>query len=85
MRLKKEFITYPLDDNVIMVGSGNTSFKGMVKANPTAAFMIECLKDEISEEELVEKLLERYDADRKTIEKDVHSLIEKLRGIEALQ
>ena len=85
MNLKKEFITYPVDQNVIMVGTGDTSFKGVVKANTTAAFVLECLKNEISEEELVEKMLEKYDADREIITRDIHSIVEKLRSVGALQ
>lgn len=85
MKLKKEFITYPVDQNVIMVGVGDTPFRGMVKANPTAAFILECLGEEISEEELVDKMLEKYDADRETIIKDVHAVLDSLRRVGALQ
>lgn len=85
MKLKKEFISYPIDGNTILVGTGNTAFKGMVKANPSAAFVLDCLKEEISEEELISKMLEKYDVDRETITADVKTALQKLRSIGALE
>ena len=85
MKLKKEFISYPLEGNTILVGTGSVEFKGMVKANPTASFVLNCLSEEISEEVLIEKMLEKYDADRDTITADVKSILMKLREIGALE
>lgn len=85
MKLKKEYISYPLEGNTILVGTGKAEFKGMVKANPTASFVLSCLSEEISEEELIEKMLEKYDADRDTITSDVKAILLKLRTIGALE
>ena len=85
MKLKKEYISYPLEGNTILVGTGNAEFKGMAKANPTAAFVLNCLSKDISEEELISRMLEKYDADRDVIEKDVTAILNKLRTIGALE
>ena len=84
MKLKNEYVTYPMDENEIMVGTGASGFKGMVKMNKSAAYIISCLKEETDEKAVVEKMLEKYDADRDIIEKDVAQVIAALRSIGAL-
>ena len=45
MRLKKDFISQKLDDQLILVPVGKSSetFHGIVKNNETAGFIVECL------------------------------------------
>ena len=66
-----------------MVGVG-AAFNGMVRSNPTAAKIIELLADSITEEELVGKMCELYDADPAIIERDVKAVVSKLREIGAI-
>ena len=84
MKLKSEYVTYPLDDREIMVGTGESSFKGLVKMNVSAAYIISCLREDIDAEGIVKKMLERYDAKREDLEADVNHVIEVLRSIGAL-
>ena len=84
MKLKSEYVTYPLDDKEIMVGTGTSSFKGLVKMNASAAYIISCLKEETDENTIIEKMLETYEAERDVIAKDVSYIIETLRSIGAL-
>ena len=46
MKLKREFITQQIGDRQYMVASGTSSFKGMISSNSTAAFIVDCLKEE---------------------------------------
>ena len=46
---------------------------------------MECLKDEVTEEEIVEKMLAKYDATKEQITKDVGDILAKLRGIGAVE
>ena len=50
MKLHNGFITYNSGAEQIMVAAGSASdiFRGMVRSNETAAFIIECLKEDIS-------------------------------------
>ena len=85
MKLNPKFLTHTSKGDYYMVSAGNTKFSGMVKSNETAAFIIECLKKETSEKEIVDKLVAEYaNADRKTVEKDVADIIAKLRKIDAI-
>lgn len=84
MKLKSEYVTYPVDDKEIMVGTGTGSFKGIVKMNAAAADIISCLKEETDRETVIQKMLDIYEAKREVLEKDVDHVIEVLRKIGAL-
>lgn len=78
MKLKDGFITYNSGDENLLVATGEAgkSFNGIVRNNETAAFIAELLKNEITEDEIVNKILEEYDADEKTVRKDVRKLLD---------
>jgi hypothetical protein len=86
MKLHDGFITYTTGAEQIMVAAGTASevFRGMVRSNATAAFIIDCLKEEISREELGDKLVARYDAPREIILRDLDRILDSLRKIGAL-
>ncbi|MBP5581609.1 MAG: PqqD family protein, partial [Ruminococcus sp.] len=68
----------------ITVSTTGTKFNGLIRSNPTAAFIVESLKTETTEGAVVDKLLAKYDVDRSTAEKDVAEIISKLRAIGAV-
>lgn len=78
MKLKDGFITYNTGDENLLVATGEAgkSFNGIVRNNETAAFIAELLKNEITEDEIVKRILEEYDADEKTVRKDVKKLLD---------
>lgn len=84
MKLKARFVTHMFDDTQVLICTETVSFKGIVNSNKTAAFIVDCLKFDTTESEIVDKMIEKYDADRAVIEDDVHMIIQKLRGIEAI-
>lgn len=84
MKLKSEYVTYPVDEKEIMVGTGTGSFKGLVRMNASAAFIISCLKEETDENAIVEKMALKYDGDRQVMADDVSRVVETLRQIGAL-
>lgn len=86
MKLRNGFITYNSGSEQIMVAAGAASdvFRGMVRSNATAAYIIDCLKTDITREELAEKLVERYDAPREIIIRDLDRVLNSLRKIGAL-
>ena len=83
MKLKDNFITHETDGEQIMVASGG-SFAGMVRSNATAAFIVDCLKTDTTEAEILDKMLGKYDADAEVMAKDIKAIIEKLRKIGAI-
>lgn len=84
MKLKDNFITHQYDGVQIMIGSEDTNFRGIVQSNATAAFIVDCLKQETTKEQIVHKMLEKYDASEDIITSDVDSIISKLKTIGAL-
>ena len=85
MKLKDGFITHEGAGEQITVSAGSVSFSGMIRSNQTAGFIVECLKEEITEDEIIERLLAKYDAPKEQITKDVASVLVKLRGIGAVE
>ncbi len=85
MKLKSDFITQVIDDTQFLVPLGGESFQGIVRSNKTAAFIVDCLKEETTEEAIVDAMCEKYDAPRATIAADVAKVLDTLRGIHALE
>ena len=84
MKLKPDFISQDIDGVRFLVPVGEESFKGVIKGNKTAAFIVDRLTEETTEEEIVAAMCEKYDAPRETISADVKAIVEKLREIGAL-
>lgn len=84
MKLREGFITHDTDGEQIMVAAGNTHFPGLVRSNRTAACIVELLKSETTEEQLVEALLAKYEVSRETAEMDMERILDSLRSIGAL-
>ena len=84
MKLNPKFLTHETKGEHITVSTTGTKFNGLIRSNPTAAFIVESLKNDTTESETVDKLLARYDVDRPTVECDVANVIGKLRSIGAI-
>ena len=83
MKLKNGFITHETDGEQIMVAADG-SFAGMVRSNATAAFIVDCLKTETNEDEILDKMLAKYDGDKNVMAEDIKTIIGKLRKIGAI-
>ena len=86
MRLNPKFLTHETKGEHYMISTSDTAFKGIVKNNETAAFIVECLKADTTESAIVDKLLAEYKgADRPTVERDVANIFGKLHSIGAIE
>ena len=83
MKLKDTYITHDSDGEQILLDT-SSSFAGLIRNNKTAAFIVECLKDDTTQEKIVEAMFEKYDAPKDVLAKDVSDVIEKLRKVGAL-
>ena len=83
MRLKDGVVSYDLDGERFTV-SASGAFGGMIRSNATAAFIVEQLATETTEEAIVSAMAERYDAPRERIAADVHAVLAQLREMNAL-
>ena len=85
MKLKPDFITQYIEDTQFLVSVSRDSFNGIVRNNKTAAYIVDCLKQETTKEEIIDAMSAKYDAPRDTIRADVEKIIEELRSINALE
>lgn len=84
MKIKETFITQEFDGEQVMVSVGNADFVGMVRSNATAAFIVDCLKEDTTRDAIVDAMCAKYDAPRSVIAEGVDDVIGKLRSIGAL-
>ena len=83
MKLKDTYITHDSDGEQILLDT-SSSFAGLIRNNKTAEFIVESLKEETTQEKIVEAMFEKYDAPKDVLAKDVSDVIEKLRKVGAL-
>ena len=79
MKLKDQYETMAMRDKVVAVPVGDEmTFSGALKLNKTGAAILELLKEETTEEEIVEQLSQRFDVPEEKLRKDVHAYISAL-------
>lgn len=81
MKLKKGLLLHEVDGEYMVVPTGKTAnkFNGMIRINQTASFIIQQMMAETTVDEVVEKVLAVYEADREVVEKSVCDVIDQLR------
>lgn len=86
MKLKAGFITHSMGDEHVLVATGEAAekFHGIARSNETAAFIVDCLKEETTLDAIVEKMCAEYDAPAERIRADVSKVLDTLRSIGAL-
>ncbi len=84
MKLKEGFVTHEMGGEQVMVAAGSASFSGLVRSNATAAFIVDCLKEETTKEQILEKMQEKYEGSAEVMGADVDKIVAKLRSIGAL-
>ena len=85
MKLKTNFVTQEIEGTQFLVPLGREDFHGMVRSNKTAAFIVDCLKEETAPEKIVDAMCSRYKAPREVIAADVEEILNRLRSIHALE
>ena len=84
MKLRQEFVAHESNGESILVSTGDNGFVGMVRGNKTLGAILEMLKDETTEEQIVAGMKKRFDAPEEAIRRDVVKAIAKLREIGAI-
>lgn len=85
MKLKSDFIVQDIEDTQFLVPLGHEAFNGIVRSNKTAAFIVNCLKEETSKDRIVDAMCAEFDAPREVIDADVEEILGTLRSINALE
>lgn len=84
MKLKECFLTQDMDGEQIMVAVDSAAFRGVVRSNATAAFIVDALRRETTREEIVAAMLEAYEVSEEVVRRDVDGILETLRSIGAI-
>ena len=84
MKLNSGFITHNDGENKLLVSTGATKFSGLVRGNSSAGFIIECLEQETTEDEIIAKMCQKWDVSEDDARRDVRKVVGQLRGIGAI-
>lgn len=81
MEIKKEMVHRHLAGDDILVPGGNAvlDLNGLFVMTETGAFIWSVIPQAETEGDIVNKVLEEYDVDRETAQKDVAEFLERLR------
>lgn len=83
MKLHPDFILRKIGDTAVLVpfGQKQVDFNGMLTLNKTGAFIAETLgSGDVSREDLVRKITERFDVDPETADTDLGEILEAFRA-----
>jgi hypothetical protein len=84
MKLKNEFILHNIGDETLLVPTAEANFHGLVQGNKTVDTILNCLKEDTTEEKILIALNEKYDGDEADMRADITDVIAKLRAIGAI-
>lgn len=79
MKIKKGLSVNAMGDEFVVVADDPEIFRGMIKLNKSGAFVFEMMQKQASKEEIVDKMLEKYDIDEQTAARDIDEYIEVFR------
>ena len=82
MKIKKAFVIRKVGDSYVAapVGEESKSVHAMVVLNETGAWLWEFFKNEHTEEDCAQVLVEEYDIDFQTAKRDVSAFLQALRN-----
>ena len=82
MKIAKEFILREIAGESVLVPTGDTTqeFNGLITLTDTAKFIWEHVEKVDSFEELLNLMLDEYDVDRETLERDAYLFVDQLIG-----
>ena len=87
MKLKYEFVVREIMGEYVLVPSGDAAleFGGMITTSEVGSFLITHLKEDVTEDVLVDKLMSEYEVDRETAAADVTEFLSKLKQLEIIE
>ncbi len=81
MKIKDGFLLRQFGEGsiVVAVGEGSENFNKLITLNSVGAFIFKKLGNDITREELIKSVIDRYDIDKETAERDTDAFIGKLK------
>lgn len=84
MKLNENFLVHEMNGETMLIPTAGAPFQGLGEGNKTVGVILNSLKNETTEEEIVDALEAEFIGDREDMAEDVRSVIEKLRAIGAI-
>lgn len=83
MKIKDGFMVREVSGEILVVpvGAQSIDFKSVIRLNETGAFLWNKLTEDITEEELLDAILDEYDIDKDTASGDIRRFVEKLEDV----
>lgn len=87
MKIEKEFVLREIAGDYVIIPTGKTvlEFNGLATINEVGVFLWNLLQNEITEEELVQNLLNEYEVDEETARADISEFIDILVANKVLE
>ena len=87
MKLKYQFVFQPIGKTYmgVPVGESAKEFHGMLQLNEVGYDIVSMMKEDISREEMADKLQELYDTDRETALTYINQVVDYLSEQEVLE
>ena len=81
MRLKDDFILHNTGEDFVIIATGEATknFNGIIKLNNMGGEIVSFLSNNISEEEIVKAIVEKYEVDYDTAKEDIKNILDSLR------
>lgn len=81
MRIKDGFVLREIAGQIMVIATGEASknFHGMIKLNETGRDIFVALQEKCSEEEIVERLQEKYEIDFEEAAEDTKAFLKQMR------
>ncbi len=87
MKLKSEFVLRNISDKFFAVSVNNSANSNnfFVSMNSSGAFVFSLLQNELSYDEVIDRLIEKYDIDKVTAKADFDMFLTKIREADMLE
>lgn len=85
MKLRNIFVSDTLGDEKILVSTNDNIFNGLIRTNEAASFIIDCLYVDTTVDEIVDKVIKRYDVTKQKASYSVQNIISQLKEINVLE
>ena len=81
MRLKDDFILHNTGEDFVIIATGEATknFNGIIKLNNMGGEIVGSLTTDISEEEIIKAIVEKYEVEYEIAREDILNLLDSLR------
>jgi hypothetical protein len=81
MRLKDDFILHNTGEDFVIIATGEATknFNGIIKLNNMGGEIVGLLTTDISEEEIIKAIVEKYEVEYEIAREDILNLLDSLR------